>query len=439
MHSLHGNGSVRYLSKNLAGLQSPGRLKHFLKHLNMQNRTGGLPIGACLAQEHNLDPRSRENHQKLAHHFRVLAIIAYGPEGETQGTGAAIFIPYSSIELDTSQSETLHEAIDRVARTKVTALAGRLAQVTTLVAGKPVQITAAYAPARKTKACEKLRVVFMKRLSRYLSRNTLLGIDANCVPDTRLDLRRDATSEYDNEGANELACAVARFGLIDTAREELGDEPFFTCHKNTQAGVCHSRIDQIYTPDLDDQIWTHKPAHDFWPGVHIDHDAISVTMLAAVPDRGHDVNRLDEALFDDVSFNSGLAETITSTWDARDQNSPTSARDAWETIKKRITSMADAETLRKRTASTAAARARDLHIVFLETQLSSGTLDSAGLADLSALKLERIKGKRECETTARYMKRRKSLRPKWALSTTLAVPPSSGSGMNAEAPTPSPN
>ena len=39
--------------------------------------------------------------------------------------------------------------------------------------------------------------------------------------------------------------------LSDLAREQLGAEPFFTAHHNTAAGVCQSRIDQLYTPNLD--------------------------------------------------------------------------------------------------------------------------------------------------------------------------------------------
>ena len=39
---------------------------------------------------------------------------------------------------------------------------------------------------------------------RRATKNTVLGIDANCVPDTELDLRRDANTPYENSGRDEL-------------------------------------------------------------------------------------------------------------------------------------------------------------------------------------------------------------------------------------------
>ena len=100
----------------------------------------------------------------------------------------------------------------------------------------------------------------MKSLRPYLNKNTLLGIDANCVPDETADLKRQSRSPYDNAGANELHAAVTHFDLSDATREYLGKSPFFTYHKNTSAGMCYTRIDQIYTPNMDGLLFDFTPS-----------------------------------------------------------------------------------------------------------------------------------------------------------------------------------
>ena len=85
----------------------------------------------------------------------------------------------------------------------------------------------------------------------FLTKRTVLGIDANCVPDVQLDVRSEAASPYDNRGANELADVMTHFGLVDVAREWLGPVPFYTSHHNItlQDGTkstTSTRIDQIH-------------------------------------------------------------------------------------------------------------------------------------------------------------------------------------------------
>ena len=71
---------------------------------------------------------------------------------------------------------------------------------------------------------------FKHALWPQLTGNTILGLDANCVPDEALDLKRVANSPYRNDGADELEDICSAHSLIDVAREWLGDLPFFTAH-----------------------------------------------------------------------------------------------------------------------------------------------------------------------------------------------------------------
>ena len=135
-------GPGRVLGKNLNGAQGENKLWRLLKNINREHASS--PIAAFMAQEHHLRAEDREDHQRIAHFHRILAIISYPPSGDERG-GTAVFIPYSSIEAN--KGETDDEARIRTAQTAVHALAGRLARVTSAIAGIEVQLTSAYAPA----------------------------------------------------------------------------------------------------------------------------------------------------------------------------------------------------------------------------------------------------------------------------------------------------
>ena len=73
-------------------------------------------------------------------------------------------------------------------------------RVTITIEKKAMNITSAYAPAKPT--AQDTRADFFKKLAKLLTRNTLLGIDANCVPNVQLDVKRDAqASAYENEAS----------------------------------------------------------------------------------------------------------------------------------------------------------------------------------------------------------------------------------------------
>ena len=247
------SGPARILSKNLNGIKSPGKLGRFLRAIKIEHRRN--PLAAVLAQEHNLRPASRRALESAARAQRILVAAAFLPDDASSGArgGTLVAIPYDAIEL--AEGESIHDAVERVEASIKTSRDGRIVSVSALFSGRKLRLVSAYAPS----APSALRPPFFRRaLPRFLSKSAVLGIDANCVPDPTIDLRRDATSPYDNKGAAELADVVNDFELIDVAREQLGAEPFFSAHHTTPGGgMCHSRIDQIYAPSKDALLWSH--------------------------------------------------------------------------------------------------------------------------------------------------------------------------------------
>ena len=204
-----------------------------------------------------------------------------------------MLIPYDSVEkLD---GETDLDARTRVVASAKRALGGRLTSVEIALRGERIRVASVYAPAEP-----RLRPVFFKLLKPKLKKRTLIGIDANCVPDVTIDVMTDATSPNNNNGADELAQLTADLGLEDVAREQLDGERLFTAHRPTAAGICRSRIDRFYTPTVDGLLWSHGVCHDFWPTYFthaetgarfLDHIAVQVSLVVAKGVRGTDVKR----------------------------------------------------------------------------------------------------------------------------------------------------
>ena len=106
-----------------------------------------------------------------------------------------LVIPYESIDLN--KGEDIHAACERVRATAICGPQGRWAGADLRIDGKNRRPIAVYAP---TKGEHRAR--FFTALRRKVSRTSVMGIDANCVPDIVMDLNRTATSPYDNRGAN---------------------------------------------------------------------------------------------------------------------------------------------------------------------------------------------------------------------------------------------
>jgi hypothetical protein len=136
--------------------------------------------------------------------------------------GTAIIIPQNQLGLQ--EGETLHDADSQVRLGMASAGAGRVTSIHTHVEGRLLVLTAAYAPS----APGERQAFFTNILQPFVDSETVLGIDANCVPDVSLDVRSSARISYENTGANELQSVIDKADLIDIAREWLGNAPFFT-------------------------------------------------------------------------------------------------------------------------------------------------------------------------------------------------------------------
>ena len=81
--------------------------------------------------------------------------------------------------------------------------------------GLRLKVANVYAPHTNRKA-------FFTQLKRYVTKNTVLMGDFNCVPNKDLDLRRTSRANYPNDGADTLEEITSRCGLIDEIRIQLG-------------------------------------------------------------------------------------------------------------------------------------------------------------------------------------------------------------------------
>ena len=230
------------------------------------------PITAVFIQEHQLHKRDRLRHIQRARAKQMLLIISYGPIQNKRARngrntqvaygGTAIIIPHSS--LDRGQNESLDAARDRVSATMRRYSYGRTTTVKMKVEDVPLKLISAYAPADGARGID--RPNYFKHLKTALTRNSALGIDANCVHDTHLDLQRTATSPYSNSGIKELEDALESAHLRDVAREQLGTRQYFTSdHVVTGGQHCKARLDRIYTPNCADMAWTFSICDDFFP------------------------------------------------------------------------------------------------------------------------------------------------------------------------------
>lgn len=135
--------------------------------------------------------------------------------------GTAIVIPADALEL--KPKEDFSHALKRVRDTVRALPSGRGVAVDITVEGSPLRLMSAYAHA-DAHAPQRPNF-FSNTLRQLMNRRTVLGIDANCVPNERLDLKRTSQNPYNNVGANELNQLTADYQLIDVARESLGDAP----------------------------------------------------------------------------------------------------------------------------------------------------------------------------------------------------------------------
>ena len=201
-------------------------------------------------------------------------------------------------------------------------------------------LTSAYAPATP-KAGDPIsrRPAFFNSMKKLLRKDTILAIDANCVPDVGLDTRRDATTAYDNAGAKELAEAIDEKGLVDITRQSLGSDFFWTSHHIVTGGQCWTRIDQIYVPADGDTQWEPVKKLSFFPkrteAVEMDHVEIEARSVKVKNTRGTDMESINEKIFDNPGFVQQLHTLITDALNEKEEelDEQKGWRDFWEKLK----------------------------------------------------------------------------------------------------------
>ena len=148
------------------------KILHQLKYTKFK-----IPIKAVFLQEHNLKNPAAAKQTALDFGFYLFA-VPLGPNATKGGT--AILIPKTQLEAHPGESH--HTALARVKGTIRALPGGRGISCDTLVYGQSRRIASVYAPADPS-----CRVAFFTTLPRLINSNTIMGIDANCVPDVTLD------------------------------------------------------------------------------------------------------------------------------------------------------------------------------------------------------------------------------------------------------------
>ena len=330
----------RYINRNVNGLASQGRFRDCMFSIAGEHRRA--PVAAVFLQEHNL----RQSHDRDMRNFarrrhRLLWLARYRPEsaGRGKGHGTAIVIPIDSIEKQ--PGEDIEAAITRVTKSLTGSKCGRVTAVRTVVGGRVLKLVSAYAPAQGS-----MRPTFFRdTLGPHVTRRTLMGIDANCVPDVVLDTQRPATTgEYDNKGAGELDELRCKYELADVARDQLGTRKLFTSHHtNVHGHVTRTRIDQMLAPNVDALLWTHATCPSFMPPRAAlsgppDHISIELTLEVAKGDPGRDLPRINPTVYDDPVTHHLISECLDTHFDPQ-KELPEEMCEAWIACKAELKSI----------------------------------------------------------------------------------------------------
>ena len=232
------------LSKNVDGLSD--RFGDAMHRISQRHKR--KPILVFFLQEHHLTQLKAGELRvhTVARTAGLLYVQAHRPVGEVKG-GTAIVIPLDMIER--KEGESVPAAERRVYNSAYRSPDGRLCSVTTLINGTPVTMSSIYAPVTPAD-----RPGFFTAIKPRMTSPHLIGMDANCVFDTSIDVSRPAPpSPDDTRGSAELRTLLTDADVTDIARETMGDAPFYTHTKVLQGGVntTRKRLDQIHTPTLD--------------------------------------------------------------------------------------------------------------------------------------------------------------------------------------------
>ena len=309
------------------------------------------PIAAVAIQEHQVPPDRAQRIVNTAHYHGLLMALNPLPRNAHKG-GTALIIPYAAIEK--KQGETDDDSRKRVRDSIYHSADGRITTLRTLINGQEITIASVYAPQDDNE-----RITFLAALRNKLDSTTLLGIDANCVPDPSIDLKREGSvTPYPNKGAAELADTMTNLDITDIFRESFPDVQSFTKrtvtdynNDGTPRRMCATRIDQIYTPAVDGLIFTHLPlASDLVHTGQWGHRTLRVKIESITEERGRDLETINESIFTCPKFNTRITVAINNILASRAPRAGEWSA-AWEEIKIQIRAMCVAESMRVRTAN----------------------------------------------------------------------------------------
>ena len=367
------NPGPRYISKNINGmsnLQHAGRI--YMKVMQSHQRK---PITAVFIQEHNIKADAVQAHVDMAHDHNLIMVVAPCPNNKPKG-GTAILIPTSALEIPpgSNYSATYH----RLANSVRVLQSGRAAAVTMQVEGTHTRLVSAYAHADGQAASRPN--FFTVTLRSLVNKNTVMGIDANCVLNEALDLKRTGHTPYNNTGATELAQLIADCELADVARECLGDQEFYTSHHNTPGGVTHTRIDQLFAPTRDALTWDHIPVkEDIFPrkqgARQLDHEMIEITVTEITGTRGKDVQTIDEEIYQEGDFLRRLVDTMNFTIEQADPDTNGTWTQTWMRIKQIVLAASVKETQERRKKYNADLKPKIAQRDALKQKIDDGSAD----------------------------------------------------------------
>ena len=378
----------RYISKNLNGCKQAVKQEAVFRSISQENRRN--PIGAVFVQEHNINTEGTERAIARARDWDLELLIAPTPRNRPKG-GTAIIIPRTSIE--TAQGQSYQQALDQLRGSIKRLVNGRAITVEVMAEGHKIRLASVYAHA-DTAAAQR-PAFFRTTLRRMLNKNTILGIDANVVPDESLDLAQaNAASAYNNTGASEFNQLMADLELVDVARECLGQEPFYTSHHNVGGGrITHTRIDQMYAPDKDGITWEHVPVErDLFPrpadAIELDHDMIEIRVQRATGQRGSDLKPVDESIYEDETFVTAVEGEIKSIMSAEDPEKNKTWRATWMKIKKKVREMSITETNKKRRNNNSEIKQLKQRLWVKRAEISEGRANAAQTSEYMRLTKE---------------------------------------------------
>ena len=208
---------------NVAGLQGSGKLSATLLEAEKKK------VDILLIQEHNLTQDWEGSVEEITANRGYHACIGY----VTRSGGAAVFARKQTFPL-----------IDEQPTTGESSLSGRIATMKIpMPDGRPLKVASMYVPAQ---AQERERFIRRLTLTSCLEETDILGTDANCVPNVKLDVkhRNGCKRQYSNLHARKLENYLASLGMRDTYRFMLGN----TCSGFTrECSTVATRIDRIYS------------------------------------------------------------------------------------------------------------------------------------------------------------------------------------------------